>query len=272
MKTISFTYPWPRPTGPYASYRTDGPRSIMRVDVPDGGGGYITFMVCPTDAVGIHTYRTRYHVGCVSCNLVLHEATTGPTCRIEDHMREAHGVKIHRTDGPTVYTCRNFDAQGTTQDQDGEPVDPRSCRVCGGFEEMHDEAPAATSAQPYRGAGDLNRDFSGDPPGPTPLRAVVKAAADRFDARPLYRAGAEARAELEAALRASEDEDDEPTAAWTLEGVVHETRNALVPVRFYLQQALVDGKVASEKLEAMLRGVTRILNMATEIAEQAGGR
>lgn len=41
--------------------------------------------------------------------------------------------------GP-VHVCRNFSPWGCTEDERGERVDPRSCRVCGGTKRQHDAA------------------------------------------------------------------------------------------------------------------------------------
>lgn len=46
------------------------------------------FRVTPTNDEGIHTGRRRYKVECISCNKLLHEATTGALERIEQHLRE----------------------------------------------------------------------------------------------------------------------------------------------------------------------------------------
>lgn len=47
------------------------------------------FKVTPTNAIGIHSGRRRHRVECVTCQAVVHEATTGPSQMIERHLREA---------------------------------------------------------------------------------------------------------------------------------------------------------------------------------------
>lgn len=46
------------------------------------------FQVSPTNETGFHSGRTRYRVECMTCSKLLHEATTGPMCRIEEHLKE----------------------------------------------------------------------------------------------------------------------------------------------------------------------------------------
>lgn len=56
------------------------------------------FRVTPTLEVGFHTGRRRYKVECVTCEVMLHEATTGPSERIEQHMRELERARNASTD------------------------------------------------------------------------------------------------------------------------------------------------------------------------------
>lgn len=37
---------------------------------------------------GIHTSRRRYCVACTTCRVLMHEATTGPLERVEQHVSE----------------------------------------------------------------------------------------------------------------------------------------------------------------------------------------
>lgn len=80
--------PWPKAEGIYAS---DGPRhDAGPVDFEIAG---VEFRVNPTSMEGIHSMRTRYHVQCRTCMKTLHEATTGPTSRIRDHLKHEHDFK-----------------------------------------------------------------------------------------------------------------------------------------------------------------------------------
>lgn len=51
-------------------------------------GGH-TFRITATDRLGCDTGRRRYAVVCVTCNEVVHEATTGPCQMVGRHVREA---------------------------------------------------------------------------------------------------------------------------------------------------------------------------------------
>jgi large-conductance mechanosensitive channel len=44
----------------------------------------------PTGSLAIHSGRPLYQVKCKTCDVVLHENTTGPLIRVEDHEREIH--------------------------------------------------------------------------------------------------------------------------------------------------------------------------------------
>lgn len=44
-----------------------------------------------TKESGMHTGRSRFHVSCTTCNVLLHEATTGPIQQVERHLREGIG-------------------------------------------------------------------------------------------------------------------------------------------------------------------------------------
>jgi hypothetical protein len=72
--------PWPKAGSVYAD---DGPadREIFTI-------AGIQFLVFPTTQRGCDTGRTRFFVMCRTCGRVLHEATTGPTPTIEEHLRE----------------------------------------------------------------------------------------------------------------------------------------------------------------------------------------
>lgn len=48
-------------------------------------GGH-TIAIVPHRERATMTGRRRYFVECVTCDRVLHEATTGPYCRVEQHL------------------------------------------------------------------------------------------------------------------------------------------------------------------------------------------
>ena len=48
-----------------------------------------TFRITVTPQLGRNTGRRRYRVECVTCNAVVHEATTGPRWNVGFHVREA---------------------------------------------------------------------------------------------------------------------------------------------------------------------------------------
>lgn len=78
--------PWPEPASVYDS---DGPRDGVPVEFVVGK---IKFRVAGTDSLAPSTFRTRYLVECLTCGAMLHEATTGPSCRVEAHLRDSHGI------------------------------------------------------------------------------------------------------------------------------------------------------------------------------------
>lgn len=84
MKVTDLTrkLPWPRPL---SFYDSDGPHE--RVEVQLEGARY---EVAPTKEIGLNTGRIRYFVKCLTCDVVLHEATTGTSQRIAHHEHDAH--------------------------------------------------------------------------------------------------------------------------------------------------------------------------------------
>lgn len=46
------------------------------------------YVIVRTTEKGIHSGRPRYFVACTTCDKLLHEATTGPACRIEQHFTD----------------------------------------------------------------------------------------------------------------------------------------------------------------------------------------
>ena len=45
-------------------------------------------LLTPTNYIGMNSGRTRYLVECMTCKVVLHEATTGPLSHVRDHWRD----------------------------------------------------------------------------------------------------------------------------------------------------------------------------------------
>lgn len=87
MKWNSLDLPWEEPKGKYGYLIDDGPAEDMEFEVLG-----VKFEVKRTEHVAVHSGRTRYFVRCVTCDEILHEATTGPRPNIENHM-EGHGWK-----------------------------------------------------------------------------------------------------------------------------------------------------------------------------------
>lgn len=77
------TLPWKHPTSPYDN---DGPSEPVAFTVEG-----VQFKVTPTKEFGVHTFRTRYRVECLTCPELLHKATTSATVRVRDHLRYKHG-------------------------------------------------------------------------------------------------------------------------------------------------------------------------------------
>lgn len=73
-------FPWKEPFG---IYDTDG---------PDGKAEFVLdghkFLVSATGDDGVHTSRNRYRVECLTCGLMLHPNTTGPSSRVKSHLRD----------------------------------------------------------------------------------------------------------------------------------------------------------------------------------------
>lgn len=78
--------PWgPAPMGEGSAYVTDGPETPINFTVAG-----VDFHVEPTNQTGIDSGRTRFLAVCLTCGERLHEATTGPRCVINSHLRHRH--------------------------------------------------------------------------------------------------------------------------------------------------------------------------------------
>ncbi|KKM69511.1 hypothetical protein LCGC14_1450130 [marine sediment metagenome] len=69
-------------------YGDDGPHTKKPVEFELAGA---TMRVSATDAIAPSTLRTRYRVECLTCDELIHEATTSATIRCEQHLKDAHG-------------------------------------------------------------------------------------------------------------------------------------------------------------------------------------
>ena len=78
MNDDKWPFPWPQPLSIYDS---NGPVITTIFNVYDR-----RFCVSPTDILTPDTGRTRYHVRCLKCGKLLHEATTKPSHYIEAHV------------------------------------------------------------------------------------------------------------------------------------------------------------------------------------------
>ncbi len=86
MRFTRDMFPWSQPT---SVYDPDGPRcdAVMEFCIGD-----VQMLVERTGVLAPHTGRDRFKCVCVTCDKVLHEATTGPTLRFEQHLEEDHGM------------------------------------------------------------------------------------------------------------------------------------------------------------------------------------
>lgn len=75
--------PWNEPIGFYDSERIYEAMEFLYKGV--------NFRVEPTGKVGVDTGRDRTLVRCLSCNFIVHPATTGPASRVHQHWEEKHG-------------------------------------------------------------------------------------------------------------------------------------------------------------------------------------
>lgn len=80
--------PWPKAG---SIYEDDGPARDVEFSLHDPMWSCeVDFRVQPTKETGIHTLRTRFRVECVSCQSLLHKATTSPTAVIRSHVKSGH--------------------------------------------------------------------------------------------------------------------------------------------------------------------------------------
>lgn len=82
-----YRLPWPKAKSHYGD---DGP-FLERVEFDIKG---VRMRVSLTRETGPHTLRSRYRVECVSCNELLHKATTSASARCRDHLKSKHGVEV----------------------------------------------------------------------------------------------------------------------------------------------------------------------------------
>jgi hypothetical protein len=75
-------YPWAEPAG----VRSDlGPAQLITFEVAG-----VTLQVVPTNKFGCDTRRRRYRVECLTCNELLHAATTSPRAYLDPHLNDVH--------------------------------------------------------------------------------------------------------------------------------------------------------------------------------------
>lgn len=78
-------FPWPEPT---SLYDDDGPHTPDPVKFEAQGHRFLV-QACPLHMMAPDTMRTRYRVECLSCGVLLHEATTGASIRVEQHLEKS---------------------------------------------------------------------------------------------------------------------------------------------------------------------------------------
>ena len=77
-------FPW---DPPISVYDTAGPRDGQTATFEIDG---VSYTVAYNGEQGIDTGRDRFIVECNTCEVLLHENTTGPRHYIEEHHREKH--------------------------------------------------------------------------------------------------------------------------------------------------------------------------------------
>jgi hypothetical protein len=83
-------FPW---TEPDSIYGSDGP---LEEDSVEFTVNDVTMRVEDAHVLAPNTMRDRYRVTCVTCDKLIHRATTGSTTRCVDHLKEEHGIVIER--------------------------------------------------------------------------------------------------------------------------------------------------------------------------------
>lgn len=56
------------------------------VDKQSGTASHL-FVAIATNEDGLHTGRRRYMIGCTTCDKLMHESTTGPLERVDQHLQ-----------------------------------------------------------------------------------------------------------------------------------------------------------------------------------------
>lgn len=82
MKTA--TLPW---TKSESCYCNDGPSENVEFEALE-----IRMSVQIINSTGFATGRAHYRIGCITCDLLLHEATTSATIRCQKHLRVFHAI------------------------------------------------------------------------------------------------------------------------------------------------------------------------------------
>lgn len=116
-------FPWKRPASVYES---DGPQDVRILEF---GIGDVLLRIECTDVLAPHTGRNRFKCTCVTCNEVLHEATTGPTIRFEQHLNEAHGRTAESETSPITHLhTYSFSCPGCGKFFNIEATDEKSAK------------------------------------------------------------------------------------------------------------------------------------------------
>lgn len=87
---VADAFPW---TCPESIYGSDGPIDKDLVEFEVEG---IKLRVENANVLAPNTLRDRYRVTCLTCDELIHRATTGATTRCEQHLEDAHGIKMER--------------------------------------------------------------------------------------------------------------------------------------------------------------------------------
>lgn len=92
MTNKTVKVPWSKPK---SIYHDDGPpMDKLEFTLHD-----VKFRVKRAGVRGIRTLRDRFQVDCLTCDMLVHEATTSATLNVKYHLFDAHSI-----DGDLEYT------------------------------------------------------------------------------------------------------------------------------------------------------------------------
>jgi hypothetical protein len=75
-----------------------------------------TFRVVATEHVGCDTGRRRYRVECLTCEIIVHEATTGPLYQARGHLRDVADGYVDLLQAPLGAPTQQRSLERSTSD------------------------------------------------------------------------------------------------------------------------------------------------------------